>query len=870
MTKIGETGPYNKTQTLYDPNRFSNQRSVEYKLSGTRVNPNGSQLTPQQQAQRGMRNTVYENPDNPESCFRRIGVGGNVTSLSEQVEKEMGNCVPCLQDTAPAYGPQGEANAFVSYPVRAQFENRKKWNQDFGSPFSSSGLKNSQGSTSGPQHPSQNKGTGPYVPQPNPQDQPNGVANQPPPHHAPVLLGCNIVSSGDDQYAHRFSSLNRWFNEENGEIMVGKPKGMEDKYVGNYSDELFKTPIDQTENKVSTGVMVNPFTGEMFETFENAMPPPNTNKFIPQDRFKIVNPKLVGAQGGINHHAPPPKKKEICLSVPGVDHGPNVWGDQLFADERRTRMREIANRDVWMNRDGDYAQPLGFAKERPAGFVGLNPQVRAVPHLPATQILDNKGYLPVSSQQFPEATTVKSEVFVRKPDLTTCMRQSGPEPINGIEAEQVVTQYTNRHTWRGYADTFYTGPANLNFVHESTEPQQKSNRPTLKEQMEQEFPVSGVDPSQPGESYVIQQFQNRPTLKEQMEQSFPSQNMVPNKPEESYVVQQFQNRPTLKEGMEQSFDPSNISTSNPGESYVVQQFQNRPTLKEGMEQSFDPSNISVSKPGESYVVQQFQNRSTLKEQMEQSFDPSNISVSKPGESYVVQQFQNRPTLKEQMEQEFPAQITDPGIPSEGHVVIQTTNRPTLKEQMEEEFPLYAVAPDKPSEGHVILDYDPKFTWKIEMEKPFGIFGIGGGAGETGDNVGFQGKIQDTRRQFYEELPAVGRHAHFDDGVGGENVGPGLVTSKQHRGTFASDYVTLSKVPADAEDTSVTWIGQHTRDTKRELGPHTGASDLSNFQQTMPRMPGLVTYNCNLDMHEVDDEFLWSSGFQYPRQEVIQG
>lgn len=837
-----DSGPYNERNILYDPNRFSNRQNPYNRRYGTRPQ---SKTTKQGNMFLGpQRNTVYDTEREREDCYEDCKKS-NFTSLADQVEKTLGNCVPCQKDTAPAYGPPGEPNPYISYPVRAQFENRRKWNNDFGNPFmelksskstKSQKMEESGGSTVPPHR---HQGKGPYVRQPNPQDQPGGPRDdpiQPPPEHSPILLGCNITSSGDDQYAHRFTSLNRWFNEENGEILVGKPKGMDDKYVGSYSDELFKTPIDQTENKVSTGVMVNPYTGEMFETFENALPPPNTNKFIPQDRFKIVNPKLVAAQGGINPHAPLPKKKEVCLDIPGVEHGPNIWGDQLYADERRKRMREIANRDVWMNRDGDYAQPLGFAKEKPAGFVGLNPQYRAIPHLPATQVLDNKGYLPVTSQQFPEATSMKSEVFVRKPDLTTCSYQHGPGPINDVSSEYTVGQYTVRPTWRGQGDTYYTGSGYLP-THEAAEPQQLQNRPTLKEQMEQPFdPVNA--------------------------------NTIPVTGGQSYVVQQYENRPTLKEQMEESFDPTNAYQTSGGQGYVIQQYGNRPTLKEQMEQQFSAQTVNPTSGPQSYVIQQYNNRPTLKEQMEQNFPSQTVNPTSGSQPYVIQQYDNRPTLKEQMEQEFPSQIATPNKPPEGHVVIDVQARPTLKEQMEEEFPLYAVAPDKPNEGHVVIDVEARPTLKEQMESTFDPFGWGNPL--TGSWITFQGPLEETRRQFYENLPAVGRHGHFDEGVGGENVGPGLVTSKQHRGTFASDWVTLSKVPQDAEDTSVTWIGEHTRDTKRELGPYTAASDLSSYQQTMPRMFGSVQYPCNMDMREVDDEFLWSSGFQYPSQATIVG
>jgi transcription initiation factor IIE alpha subunit len=671
--------------------------------------------------------------------------------------------------------------------------------------------------------------------------QPNLVyrpANPPPPKHDPVLLGCNITSSGDDQYNHRFTALNRGFNEENGEILIGPAKGMEGKQYGQYSDELFKTPIDRTENKLSTGVMMNPYTGEMFETFENAMPPPNTDKSIPVDRFRQTNPKLMWAQGGIDKNAPLRHKKEICKKIPGVDHGPNIWGDQLYEDRRRERIKEIVNRDLWMNRNGDVPEPAGFAKEKPAGFTGLVPYYRSLPYLPPTQTLDNKGYVPVTAYQAPERAPVKSTVFVRKPDLTTCSFQFAAGAPNGIEADYVVQDTELRHTWRGYQDTDYTGPANADgtgaYVVTDT-----TVRPTLKEQMESEFPVPVTNTTvaqSGGAGYVVVDTTVRPTLKEQMESPFEALNANA-AGTGGYVVQDTCVRPTLKEQMENPFEAMNANAAGTG-AYVVQDTTVRPTLKEQMESPFEAMNANASGTG-AYVVTDTTVRSTLKEQMESQFDPLNANAAGTG-AYVVTDTTVRPTLKEQMEDSFePMNANASGTGA--YVVTDTTVRSTLKEQMEDEFP----------------------TQYAELDG-------------TGSWIPFQGPLQETRRQFYEKLPNVGRQAHsafFGGGAeAGAYVGTGAVTSKQHRGTFATNHVNLSKVQADAEDTSVRWIGQYTRDSKREPMPYTPQAELaSSYQSVAPRMFGTVAPPCNLDIIEVDDEFnTMSHGFLYPTQTSVQG
>jgi hypothetical protein len=831
---LGNTipGPYTQVANLYNGRRSADRSSFVLAHSGTR---DGSM----QNLPLGHRGSVYETtsgkiPDN------------NFTNMTDQVEKVMGNCRPGVQDLAPAYGPPAAPNMYTSYPVRAQFENRRKWNESGGW---------SSGQAYGGDDSNQAVSTNIQSSMKTAPQLTGGGLKQfypPPPKQQPTLLGCGIVSSGEDQYAHRMTYLNRWFNEDDGEILIQPPRTMQSKYLGSYSDELFKTPIDNTENKISTGIMTNPYTGETYETFENAMPPPNADKYIPADRFEMANPKLIQMAGGIDNHAPLPKKKEVCLDVPGTDFGPNVWGDQLYEEERRNRMLEIVNRDLWNNRDGDYSTTAAVAKEKPAGFVGVHAMYRSLPYLPPTQSLDNKGYLPVSDfvQNQPEATVIKGEVFVRKPDLSTCVYQQPAGPLNDQDVEYVVGQYENRPTWRGGNDTYYAG---VPFLHtnDTTGPQQTENKATLKEFMEQKFEPSNVMNAalESGSTpYVIQQFENKPTRKEFMEQSFEGSgvyNHVVQSGGGGYVVTQYENRPTLKETMEQTYQPSNvtISTLESGQNpYVVSQYQNRPTLKESMEQTYQPSNVTIStlESGQNpYVISQYQNRTTLKEAMEQTYQPSNITTAtlESGQNpYVISQYENRPTLREFMETEFPVNIVDPTRPENGYVVLQTENKKTLKDLMQQQFDLSNFADEK-----------------------------------TGSYIEFQGPLEEVRRAYYEKMPGVGRPADFSNGIGGDYIGNGLITSKQNRGQNATNWVEPSLVPQDAGDTNSRWIGQYDRDTKREFVQNIPMSDLaSSFQSVAPRMLGALSAKCNMDLRQVDDEFSWAYGFTPQFEEVITG
>lgn len=863
-------GPFQNANTRYNPSQFQD-KSYLYKNSGTRDGV---------QSQYGVRNTVYNEAKRPNSgqCYNTAPPLTNPQSMAEAVEAQMGNCVPCRQDLAPAYGPRAEPNKFISYPVRAAFENRLKWNEDFGSPFAANpkggqagvpndlpyGMKRNGpgGGPAGPAGAPAGVGGGngqPFIPA-RANDQAVYSPRDPPPmRHDPVQLGCNITSSGDDQYAHRFTYLNRFFNEEDGEIMIQQPKGMDNKPYGQYNDQLFKTQADNSDNKVSTGVMVNPYTGEMFETFENAMPPPTTDKSLLPGRFEVVNPKLVWANGGIDPHAPLPKKKEICKSLPGVDGGPNVWGDQLYADERRTRMLEYANRDLWNNRNGDYSTVRGFAKEKPAGYTGYVPYYRPTPYLPPTQTLDNKDWVPVAHAQIPDGPAIKGEVFITKPDLTNVPIVLGAGPAGGVESEYVVQNLDVKPTWRGYADTNYNGPANFE-TQDFTGPSNTELRTTLKEQMETQFVVPVTDcavQQAGGANYVVIDTTVRDTLKEQMETQFPANSA------------------------------DTVSQQTGGALYVMTNEANRSTLKEYMENTL-PVGATSSEPlqggGAGYVVGSRENRSTLKEYMENTL-PVGATSAEPlqsgGAGYVVIDPTVRSTLKEYTELTLPAGAVASDYDG-NYVVIDKNVKSTLKEQMEASFAPTGVATVTEETGgaeYVVIDRNARFTWKAQMETEFPANcaedGYMDGEGYSGTWIPFQGPLTETARQFYENMPNVGRPAHSaymgGDAESGSFVGNGLITSKQHRGTFATDYTVLSKVPADAEDTSTRWIGNSTRDTKRELVAYTPNAELSSYQSVVPRMEGAVSFLCNTDMHENDDEFnSLGRNMLYPVQQVITG
>lgn len=721
------------SSSKYNPNK--------YRVNKTALHPFYGKCS------QGTMSTIYEDEEykNHKNVCTPPQYSNQDSSL---MQAELQKCKSGFQELAPSFGPPGPPNKFTSYPVRATFENRQKWNDVFASPFQAS--KN------------ETKNISPTMPA--------NIPSLPVNHELlqPQLLGGRLPSNGEGVYANRFVGLNRMFNEDQGPIMVGPPPSMANKHLGSYSDELFKTQHHNAENKISTGIMINPYTGEVSETFEDAMPPPNTDKSIQADRFDMTNPKLLAMQGGIDLNRLPPKKTEICQVLPGEDHGANVWGDQLYAEARGQRMREFAEMGVWHNRNGDLPEPNSLVGEKPAGFVGLHSYLRAIPYLPPKNTYDIKGYLPIASPAMPEGTSVKSEVFVKKPDLSTCVYQHGPGALNDIDARYIVSDINPRPTWRGYSNGGQSlGPAHLDYTHQGIGIQDTTPRDTLKIQMENPHLKSNIMPTWNYAGFTPQDTTPRDTLKMQME------------------------NPTLKSNM--------VPTWN----YA----------------GFTPQDTTP--------------RNTLKMQMENPTLKSNFAPVNAYTSYVLQ---------------------------------DTTPKDTLKMQMEDPFPTFnlGLANGQGEANYVVTDTTPKDTLKMQMEAAYDPFGLDGE--DMGSWIPFQGERRQTGREFYEKLPNFARPLDYNVG---NNVGPGLITSKQHRGTMATDWVALSKIPDAAGDSNEYWISEPTRMTKKQFLPYTPASDLSLYENTSDRTAGAVGLPCNLDIHEMDDEFLWAHGFQYPSTQMEQ-
>lgn len=204
-------------------------------------------------------------------------------------------------------------------------------------------------------------------------------------------LGAGLLSPGENQQARRGLNQLSQTNVQHPQQIVAadtqafRPMGKAAQW-GKFGDALFNNNnmTQLYERKHLTGVFVNTNDGKMYETYEDDIPPPDSDHSMDPDQLKRANPQLIAKQGGIDFNRPPPQRREVQQNMPGADGGSNRWGDALYADGRRNREREIAAASIWGNRDGNYSvEPIMDA--RPNGYVGFQNMVRTAPYVPPTQ-----------------------------------------------------------------------------------------------------------------------------------------------------------------------------------------------------------------------------------------------------------------------------------------------------------------------------------------------------------------------------------------------------------------------------------------------------------------------------------------------------
>lgn len=243
-----------------------------------------------------------------------------------------------------------------------------------------------------------------------------------------------------------------------------------------YTKSLYQTPYDEFSNLVSTGTLINGYTGEAIETFENQLPPPNTDRSLNLAQLKQSNPKLTYAQGGYDPNCPPPRRQEHGAFFNAVDavSGASPFAEAIYTGEIRKQLQERVQRDIFNVRDGIEACEPSYG-EPPI------PQIRAPPYMPPTQVLNTDGRVMGhrslgDSQDNTKREQYSGQNFARKaPAIST--RRAGASQLPGGTQGVPQIPITYRPTQHGNKVQYYIQPV----TKPPQQPVQSTDlRPTLK------------------------------------------------------------------------------------------------------------------------------------------------------------------------------------------------------------------------------------------------------------------------------------------------------------------------------------------------------------------------------------------------------
>jgi len=207
-----------------------------------------------------------------------------------------------------------------------------------------------------------------------------------------VSLGCWLLSSDNDRFARKNLETDTMPGEkEPRDIMVVPGNWMDlqndpaSQTYTNVTADLYNQETLASEQRIFTGLMVNSNTGQMYETYEDDVPPPNTDRarHLPEE-FTIQNPKMTSLNGGWDPNLPARHKTEVLEVEYGADAGRNIWGSGLYASKIRDITEQKDVRQQFNNRDGFV--PIEPAWDtRAVGFVGHVSAYRGTPYMPPTQ-----------------------------------------------------------------------------------------------------------------------------------------------------------------------------------------------------------------------------------------------------------------------------------------------------------------------------------------------------------------------------------------------------------------------------------------------------------------------------------------------------
>lgn len=243
------------------------------------------------------------------------------------------------------------------------------------------------------------------------EDSPLAPADLPVAQEEPSSLGCwilpqDVVNRGG---ADRQNRYNR-YPMAAGAQLAALPAGVGGGTVASYDSEAFRTPFEVAQEVVCTGALINTYTGEVSQTYEDALPPPNREGDDVERQNKAAALRLHRAQGGEPRKL---RKRELQDPMPdadaGVGHGDASWrlnrDVHLESEERKVR-------EGFFTRNDEIPSEMEMTRN-PYGFRGFQNLLRPMPHMPLTQELDNREWMPNAAELPTAARTEQGHVRLR-------------------------------------------------------------------------------------------------------------------------------------------------------------------------------------------------------------------------------------------------------------------------------------------------------------------------------------------------------------------------------------------------------------------------------------------------------------------------
>ena len=261
----------------------------------------------------------------------------------------------------------------------------------------------------------------------------------------PVDLGCWIVPQQLRTVSGGREQVYRDHLPTGARTQVAASEAPPGGYAARYDDRAFLTPLEVSESVLSTGKIINTYTGEIANTFEDTMPPPNrkAGDVVRENKNKQLRVDAMGGNVLNTYH-----KTEQENSLPPADSGPpNAAVTNRIAYDAHQEGLERAERDMYWTRR-DLAPTEAQMTKNPIFFDGYNNLLRIAPYVPTTVQLDSKDWVPNASELPTNRLAPQSTYRLRRDGDINSARTAPAHFAGAEEVKSIMSEIRRSSTQR--------------------------------------------------------------------------------------------------------------------------------------------------------------------------------------------------------------------------------------------------------------------------------------------------------------------------------------------------------------------------------------------------------------------------------------